>query len=65
MKSITALRLAQSIQLFKLDDIEYSYNQLADTSGVSKRTIVRNSELIHMIDFALDKQGYNKCVLTL
>jgi len=65
MKPSTALQIAQAIQLLKLDDVDYSYSQLALASGVSSKTITRNKDLITMIDFALYKGGYDICIITI
>ena len=62
MKPATATRIAQSIQLLNLDGYgEYTTQQLADASGVNRRTISRNTDLIECIDFAINKGGYHQC----
>jgi len=54
MRNPTATRLAQAIQLLKLDGfVEYTNIQLANAAGVSAKTITRNKDLIIMLDFAL------------
>lgn len=62
MKSSTASRIAQVIQLLNLDGYgEYTTQQLANASGVNRRTISRYSDLIECIDFAINKGGYHQC----
>lgn len=64
MKNETANRLAQGIQLLKLSGYdEYTDAQLSSTTGVSKKTIQRNKDLIIQIDFALDIKRYQQCLL--
>lgn len=62
MRPFTASRIAQAIQMFNLDGCsEYTTRQLADASGVSKKTISRNADLIECFDFALNIEGYHRC----
>ncbi len=62
MKPSTASKIAQAIQLLNLDGYgEYTTQQLADASGVNRRTLSRNSDLIECFNFALNKGGYHKC----
>ena len=62
MKPATASRIAQAIQLLNLDGCdEYTTQQLADASGVNRRTISRNSDLIECFDFAINKERYHQC----
>ena len=62
MKPATASRIAQAIQLLNLDGYgEYTIQQLANASGVNRRTISRNSDLIECIDFSINKGGYHQC----
>ncbi len=62
MKPATASRIAQSIQLLNLDGYgEYTVGQLADASGVNRKTIGRNADLIDCIDFSLNQGGYHQC----
>ena len=62
MRPNTAERIAQSIQLLNLDGCEdYTMRQLADASGVNRRTLSRNSDLIECIDFAINRGGYYQC----
>lgn len=63
MKPSTAQQIAFAIHMYQLDDIEYSSSQLASASGVSKKTITRNKDLIIMIEFALNRGGYSRCIL--
>ena len=65
MKTITAARIAQSIQLLNLDGYgEYTNRQLADASGVSTKTISRNKDLIDALDFSINRGGYHRCDMT-
>jgi predicted DNA-binding transcriptional regulator YafY len=62
MRPDTAGRIAQAIQLLNLDGCEdYTMRQLADASGVSSKTLSRNSDLIECLDFAVNRGGYYKC----
>ena len=64
MKVTTMLRLAQAIQLLKLDGVEdYTQTQLALVCGLDRKTLQRNAHLITIIDFALSKKGYHQCIL--
>ncbi len=66
MRADTVSRLVNSIQLLKLDGYEeYTNKQLADASGITKKTISRNSDLITMLDFALARGGYQQCWIQL
>ncbi len=60
MKPQTASQIAQAIQLLNLDGYEdYTTRQLADASGINRKTISRNTNLIVCIDFALNRGGYH------
>ena len=62
MRPNTAARVAQAIQLLNLDGCEdYTTRQLADASGVNRRTLSRNSDLIECIDFAINRGDYHRC----
>ena len=62
MRPNTASRVAQAIQLLNLDGCkDYTIQQLADASGVNRRTLSRNSDLIQCLDFAINKGGYHRC----
>lgn len=64
MKSSTALRIAQAIQIMKLDGFEsYSLSQISRASGVATKTLQRNKDLITILDFILDIKGYYRCIL--
>ncbi len=63
MKLATAKRIAQAIQLLKLDDFkDYTNRQLANISGISQKTISRNKDLITILDFAINRGDYKRCV---
>ena len=62
MKPATASRIAQAIQMFNLDGSEeYTIRQLADASGVNRKTISKNNDLIECLDFAINRGGYHQC----
>ena len=62
MRPHTASRIAQAIQMFNLDgNNDYSIQQLADASAVSRKTLNRNKDLIECFDFALHKERYYQC----
>ncbi len=64
MKPSTATRIAQAIQLLKLDDFKnYTNRQLADISGINQKTISKNKDLINIFDFAINRGDYKKCVI--
>ena len=64
MKLATAKRIAQAIQLFKLDGFnDYTNRQLADTLGVTTKTISRNKDFVTILDFAINKGGYQKWII--
>jgi len=57
MRSTTACRLAQAIQLLHLDGYSsYTHSQLAKASGITTKTLTRNKDLIIMLDFALKEE---------
>lgn len=63
MKGSTMLRLAESIQLLKLDGFEdYSMIQLSMVSGINRKTLQRASVIITILDFALSKERFNRCI---
>ena len=62
MRQKTASQIAQAIQLLNLDGYgDYTLGQLADASGVNRKTISRNSDLIECLDFAINRGGYHRC----
>ena len=64
MKPATTKRLTQAIQLLKLDGFEdYTNRQLADASGVATKTISRNKDFVTILDFAINKGGYQKWII--
>ncbi len=64
MKNDTAIRIAQALQVFKLDGQEnYTLQQLADASGISRKTLQRNHEMVDILDFAINIEEYDKCIL--
>ena len=63
MKNDTAIRVAQALQVLKLDGHDnYTLKQVADASGVSRRTLQRNHEMVDILDFAINTDGYNRCI---
>jgi len=66
MKDMTLLRLAEAIQVLQLDGEEnFTQKQLAQISGLGRKTLSRNSDLVEILSFSLNKQGYNRCQLTM
>lgn len=64
MKAITMLRLAESIQLLRLDGYdEFTLAQLSNTSGISTKTLQRDPDLIRIIDFASNRKDYHRCLV--
>jgi len=64
MKNDTAIRIAQALQVFKLDGQEnYTLQQLADASGISRKTLQRNHEMVDILEFATNIEEYDKCIL--
>jgi len=64
MKPSTVTRLAQAIQLLNLDGFkDYTNRQLADISGVTTKTISRNKDFVTILDFAINRGDYKKCVI--
>ena len=64
MKAITILRLAEGIQLLHLDGFdEYTTAQLSNATGINRKTLQRNTEIIEIIDFALSKKGWHRCIV--
>jgi len=64
MKSSTAYRVAEAIQILMLDGFEkYTLAQISQASGVSIKTLRRNEDLVLMLDFALSTKRYHKCII--
>ncbi len=62
MKPVTAERIAQAIQLLNLDgNDDHTIQQLADVSGVSRKTLSRNYDLIECLKFAVNLERYHQC----
>ncbi len=58
MKSATAYRVAQAIQLLHIDGYSsYTNSQLAKASGITRKTLTRNKDLIVMLDFSLQEES--------
>jgi len=63
MKALTMLRVAEALQLLKLDGHdEFTYAQLSSVSGISTKTLQRDLVLIQILDFALHRQEYHQCI---
>lgn len=63
MRLDTASKIAQAIQLLKLDGYdEYTLKQLADISGINRKTLRKNHDMIEMLEFSMNIQDYNQCV---
>lgn len=57
MRNSTVIRLALAIQLFHLYGYSfYTHQQLANVSGINRKTLTRNKDLIIMLDFALREE---------
>lgn len=64
MKAFTMLRLAEAIQLLRLDGHdEFTLSQLSKTSGTSTKTLQRDPDAIQIIDFVLNRKEYRQCIL--
>jgi hypothetical protein len=64
MKALTMLKVAQSIQLLKLDgNHEFTNAQLSRVSGVSAKTLQRNAQIIKILEFALNSKEYHQCIV--
>lgn len=64
MKNDTAIRIAQALQVFKLDGQEnYTLQQLADASGVSRKTLQRNHDIMDILDFVTNVEDYDQCII--
>lgn len=64
MKAATMLRLAEGIQLLHLDGFdEYTTAQLEKVTGINRKTLQRNAEIIEIIDFALNQKGWHRCIV--
>ena len=64
MKNDTAIRIAQALQVFKLDGQEnYTLQQLADASGVSRKTLQRNHDRVDILDFVINVEDYDQCII--
>ena len=64
MRDDTAIRVAQALQVFKLDGQEsYSLNQIAKASGVGNKTLQRNHGILDILDFAINIEKYEQCII--
>lgn len=64
MKDDTAIRIAQALQVFKLDGREnYTIQQLADASGISRKTLQRNHDIVDILDFVTNVEDYDQCII--
>lgn len=64
MKPNTMIRVAEAIQLLQLDGYEdYSNVMIAETAGISRKTLERNSELVEILDFAVNPRRYHLCMI--
>ena len=64
MKNDTAIRIAQALQVFKLDGQgNYTLQQLADASGVSRKTLQRNHDMVDILDFVTNVEDYDQCII--
>ena len=59
MKTSTANSIAIGIQILHLDGYKgYTVKQLAMVSGISTKTLHKNSNLISALDYAIGKEDY-------
>jgi len=59
MKTSTANSIAMGIQILHLDGYkEYTVKQLASVSGISTKTLHKNSDLVSALDYAIGKEDY-------
>ena len=64
MKAKTAERVASAIQMMYLDGRSNpSDNEIANASGVNRKTIQRHKQLITAIKFAYDAKSYHICLI--
>jgi hypothetical protein len=64
MTAKTMHRLSEGIQLLHLDGFDkYTTAQLENATGINRKTLQRNAEIIEIIDFALSKKGWHQCIL--
>jgi len=63
MKDDTAIRIAQALQIFKLDGRNHTIQQLADTSGISRKTLQRNHDIVDILDFVTNVEDYDQCII--
>ena len=59
MKTSTANSIAMGIQILHLDGYkEYTVKQLSLVSGISTKTLHKNSDLVSALDYAIGKEDY-------
>ena len=64
MTAKTMHRLSEGIQLLHLDGFdEYTVGQLAHVTGINRKTLQRNAQIIEIIDFALSKKDWHRCIV--
>ena len=64
MRDDTAIRVAQALQVLKLDGQEnYTLQQVADASGVSRKTLQRNHKMMDILEFATNIEEYDQCII--
>ena len=63
MRPLTVSKLAQVIQMLHLDGhAEYTLRQLADASGMNRKTLSENLDMIDILEFALKRREYELCI---
>lgn len=63
MKAVTTLRVAEAIQLLQLDGYsDFTHSQLSNVSGISRKTLQRDPDLIQILNFALNRKEYDQCI---
>ena len=65
MRAVTMTRITQAIQLLQLDGYsKFATKHLSQVSGIAKRTLERNEDIIDIINFVLTNgRGYELCYL--
>jgi len=64
MKAVTAFKISQAIQLLELDGYrDYTLTQLANASGLNRKTLAKNKHILDVIDFVLNIKEYHQCII--
>lgn len=64
MKPNTMVRVVEAIQLLQLDGYEdYTNAMIAEAAGISRKTLERNSDMVAILDFAINPRRYQRCMI--